>query len=62
MAGEQQRAIVVHAGTPAWDLLAAAVEAPGAYQVSVWFDDNGLKVKINEWTWSPPVEGAELRD
>jgi hypothetical protein len=39
---------------------ALGVEPPAeARSVRVWGDGDGLKVKVNEWTWSAPLGETE---
>lgn len=34
-------------------LLGEAAEYTGAYSLRVGIDEDGVKFKVNEWTWSP---------
>lgn len=51
-------------GTEAYEELRWAISAGDvapAYMVRIAIDDDTVKIKRNEDTWSPPLEGATIR-
>ena len=53
--------IEVPQGTEAYRELQEAIREDDAYLIRLALDEGTFKIKVNEATWSPPLDGAVIK-